>query len=80
MIDCGGERGFTKDYLVLLQTEIDNMRRKDPRGRRVSNQYTGWQSNDGCESSPIFQKLMNEIVIYSQIYNYKRWMQRNKLY
>jgi len=31
-------------------------------------------------SSIIINKLMNEIVIYSQIYNYKRWMQRNKLY
>jgi len=62
LLDCGENRGFKEDYLNLLTTEIDNMRRQDPQGRRVSNQYTGWQSNDGCESSPIFQKLMNEIV------------------
>tara|TARA_B100000497_G_C7615346_1_gene369548 strand:+ start:137 stop:835 length:699 start_codon:yes stop_codon:yes gene_type:complete len=62
MLNAGETRGFSKDYLVLLQTEIDSMRRNDPKGRQISNQYTGWQSNDGCESSPIFQKLMNEIV------------------
>ena len=63
MLNAGENRGFAKDYLVLLQTEIDSMRRNDPKGRQISNQYTGWQSNDGCESSPIFQKLMNEIII-----------------
>lgn len=62
MLNVGENRGFAKDYLVLLQTEIDSMRRNDPKGRQISNQYTGWQSNDGCESSPIFQKLMNEII------------------
>lgn len=62
MLNAGENRGFAKDYLVLLQTEIDSMRRNDPKGRQISNQYTGWQSNDGCESSPIFQKLMNEII------------------
>ena len=40
------------------------MRKRDPVGRFVSNSpnpeqkhISGWQSKDGCESSPIFQKM-----------------------
>ena len=40
---------------------MDAMRKKDPVGRRVSNQYTGWQSNDGVESRPAWQKL-NRVI------------------
>ena len=30
----------------------------DPKGRKISNAYTGWQSVDGCDNHPAFQKLM----------------------
>ena len=52
---------LTEDYFDMLVKEIDSMRKKDPAGRRISNQYTGWQSNDGCESNPIFIKCMRSI-------------------
>ena len=57
--NLAANQGYNEDYAEMLKNEIDTMRRKDPEGRRISNAYTGWQSNDGCESSPIFQKLMN---------------------
>ena len=50
-----------QEYIDLLKNEIDSMRKKDPVGRKISNQYTGLQSNDGCESSPIFTKLIRMI-------------------
>jgi len=56
------DRGVSQDYLNLLRHEMDNMRKKDPKGRQISNAYTGWQSNDGCESHPAFVKLMRRIV------------------
>ena len=33
-----------QEYIDLLKNEIDSMRKKDPVGRKISNQYTGWQS------------------------------------
>ena len=54
-------RGIDQNYLDLLVDTMDGMRRKDPQGRRLSNAYTGWQSHDGCESNPAFQKIMNRI-------------------
>ena len=56
-----GERGYSKEYSVMLRDEMDAMRRRDPVGRQLSNQYTGWQSNDGCERNPTFQKCMTKI-------------------
>ena len=53
--------GFSKEYCNMLRDEMDAMRRRDPIGRQLSNQYTGWQSNDGCEKNPTFQKCMNRI-------------------
>jgi len=53
--------GFKQEYLDLLAREIDAMRRKDPKGRQISNAYTGWQSNDGCDRHPTFTKLVNRI-------------------
>jgi len=50
-----------QEYLDLLTREVDGMRRKDPKGRQISNAYTGWQSNDGCERNPAFVKLVNII-------------------
>ena len=54
-------RGFSDEYCLMLRDEMDAMRRRDPIGRQLSNQYTGWQSNDGCERNPTFQKCMNKI-------------------
>jgi len=54
-------RGVSREYLKQCADAMDGMRRKDPEGRRVSNAYTGWQSNDGCESNPILQQLMRKI-------------------
>lgn len=61
-----GERGYSKEYSIMLRDEMDAMRRRDPVGRQLSNQYTGWQSNDGCESNPTFQKCMNRIHQFFQ--------------
>jgi len=46
-----------EEYLSQLKDAILEMRTKDPIGRRVSNAYTGWQSNDGCESHSRFTRL-----------------------
>ena len=53
--------GLTKEYLNLLKATMDGMRQRDPEGRRISNAYTGWQSNDGCETNPIFAQLHKKI-------------------
>tara|TARA_B100000470_G_C19707942_1_gene354061 strand:- start:111 stop:830 length:720 start_codon:yes stop_codon:yes gene_type:complete len=53
--------GISQEYVDLLVNEVDQMRHKDPKGRQISNAYTGWQSNDGCERSPVFRKLINRI-------------------
>ena len=49
---------ITNEYCGMLKDAIDGMRQKDPVGRQISNAYTGWQSNDGCERHPTFVKLM----------------------
>ena len=51
----------TDGYFNQLKDTIDAMRLKDPMGRKISNAYTGWQSNDGCERHPAFQQLMRKI-------------------
>ena len=38
-----GERGYSEEYSIMLRDEMDAMRRRDPVGRQLSNQYTGWQ-------------------------------------
>ena len=50
-----------EDYMLSLKQAMDTMRKKDPVGRKVSNQYTGWQSNDGINNHPTFTKLLNRI-------------------
>ena len=55
-------QGVTKEYMGMLRDEMDAMRRRDPIGRQLSNQYTGWQSNDAVEINPIFQKCINRII------------------
>jgi len=64
------DRGIKREYLNLLKNTIDEMRKNDPRGRQISNAYTGWQSNDGCESNPAFRKLMNRIqdTFYDEVW------------
>ncbi len=61
-------QGYDLEYNEMLVAEVDAMRKRDPKGRLVSNSpnpatmhRSGWQSNDGCESSPVFQKCMNRI-------------------
>ena len=51
----------TETYLQQMKADMDSMRRKDPEGRRISNAYTGWQSNDGVEGRPIWTKVMRII-------------------
>ena len=51
----------TQTYLDELKADMDAMRMKDPVGRQVSNAYTGWQSNDGCESRPAWTKMIRII-------------------
>jgi uncharacterized protein (TIGR02466 family) len=48
----------TETYLQQLKVDMDSMRAKDPEGRRISNAYTGWQSNDGVERRPIWNKML----------------------
>ena len=52
---------ITQTYLDELKADMDAMRMKDPVGRQISNAYTGWQSNDGCESRPAWVKMMRII-------------------
>jgi uncharacterized protein (TIGR02466 family) len=52
---------LTQDYMDMLANTMDSMRKKDPKGRQVSNQYTGWQSNDGVERNPTFSKAIRTI-------------------
>lgn len=57
-------RGVTEEYLHELKEAMSQMRSDDPSGRKVSNAYTGWQSNDGCESNPTFAPLVRKIKQY----------------
>ena len=54
-------QGCTQEYFDMLKDEMDTMRVRDPEGRRISNAYTGWQSNDGVERHPTFTKVLNRI-------------------
>ncbi len=64
------DRGLSQQYMEQLVRECNAMRRKDPVGRQLSNQYTGWQSNDGCESHPAFQPLIKRIerTFYDEVW------------
>ena len=55
------KKGMTAEYFDMCKKEIDAMRVRDPQGRRRSNAGHGWQSNDGIDDNPIFNKLMREI-------------------
>ena len=66
-------QGYDLEYAEMLVNEVDEMRKRDPMGRNVSNSTSptenyqaGWQSNDGCESNAIFQKCMNRISRFFQ--------------
>jgi len=60
--NLGEKQGVSKEYMGMLRYEMDAMRRRDPIGIQLSNQYTGWQSNDAVENNPVFQKCMNRII------------------
>jgi uncharacterized protein (TIGR02466 family) len=67
----------TEEYLLSLKADMDAQRRKDPVGRKISNAYTGWQSNDGVEKIPAWGKLMR---IIKDKYNHEvlPWMGVNQ--
>lgn len=58
--------GLTPEYFELLKNEMDAMRTRDPQGRNRSNAGHGWQSNDGIDNNPIFNKLMRNIKKMAQ--------------
>lgn len=66
------ENGIDDNYARLLKRTIDEMRSVDPKGRKISNAYTGWQSVDGCDGHPAFQKLMRCIkqTFYDEVWPY----------
>ena len=53
--------GLTPEYFHMLKEEMDAMRSRDPEGRTRSNKGLGWQSNDGVDTNPIFNKLLRQI-------------------
>jgi len=55
------KKGMTAEYFDMCKKEMDAMRLRDPQGRRRSNAGYGWQSNDGIDDNPIFNKMMREI-------------------
>jgi uncharacterized protein (TIGR02466 family) len=46
------------EYLNFLRDEMNAWRQRDPKGRQISNRYTGWQSHDGIEQHPSFAKII----------------------
>ena len=56
------EAGLLSERQIhAMQRECYTMRKNDPVGRARSNNGSGWQSNDGIDDNPIFNKLMREI-------------------
>ena len=53
-----GNASVSREYLTSLKNEMDAWRQRDPKGRQISNRYTGWQSDDGVEKHPAFQKII----------------------
>ena len=51
---------ITPEYMVALKEEIDAMRKRDPKGRNISNR-NGWQSVDGIDQNPIFIRALRQI-------------------
>jgi len=73
MFDLLDEKyGMDESYFKQLQREINEIRKNDPIGRRVSNADTGWQSNDGIDKHPAFIKLWNGVqtAVYDEIWPY----------
>ena len=52
---------ITETYLQELRADMNGMRKKDPEGRNVSNRYSGWQSNDGVNQRPAWNKIQRVI-------------------
>ena len=53
-----GNDAVTIEYIDSLRNEMDAWRQRDPKGRQISNRYTGWQSEDGIEQHPSFAKII----------------------
>ena len=53
-----GKDAVSKEYIMTLKKEMDAWRKRDPKGRQISNRYTGWQSQDGVEQHPAFAKIV----------------------
>ena len=53
-----GNDAVTIEYIDSLRNEMDVWRQRDPKGRQISNRYTGWQSEDGIEQHPSFAKII----------------------
>ena len=51
---------ITPEYMVALKEEIDAMRKRDPKGRNISNR-NGWQSVDGIDKNPVFIRALRQI-------------------
>ena len=49
-----GKDAVSKEYIMTLKKEMDAWRKRDPKGRQISNRYTGWQSQYGVEQHPAF--------------------------
>ena len=52
---------ITPEYMVALKEEIDAMRKRDPKGRNISNR-NGWQSVDGIDKNPVFIRALRQIL------------------
>jgi uncharacterized protein (TIGR02466 family) len=64
LLDPNLELGLDENYFRLLKREVDEMRKNDPKGRKISNADTGWQSNDGVDKHPAFRKLWKVVEEY----------------
>ena len=64
LLDPNLELGLDENYFRLLKREVDEMRKNDPKGRKISNADTGWQSNDGVDKHPAFIKLWRVVEEY----------------
>lgn len=73
MVDLIDERfGMDENHFKFLKREIDEMRKNDPKGRRISNADTGWQSVDGVDKHPAFGKLWRTVkqYVYEDVWSF----------
>lgn len=74
MVDLIDEKfGMDENHFKFLRREIDEMRKNDPKGRKVSNAgQSGWQSVDGIDKHPAFGKLWKGVkeYIYEDVWSF----------